>query len=603
MSKQQLKINSIFGGKAPSRYFGAEDTFDESIAIDPDFPIVGSAIRTSGFAVPIGMAAMTSTNVTSPIIRQITHPKDNLLWTVQTNGRVVIFTSALAGEILIGAVAGDNATWAEYYNNYIYIFGTGASKDDVSRVGPLNTVPYDGQSGNFTVGLTVTGATSGATGLIVADVDAGATGTLTLTNITGHFQNNEAITDTSTGAAVVNRTDASLITDNVWKGATLGSLTALSNTKYPTISSVDIPNHVAKVHGDGSLYFCDFGTTGTTIAGQGVLHRINTKKVNNEGDNNGTTVPSGYNVLDLPFGFYPTAIESMGTLSIILGNYSVDVTTNQGKSAFVIWNTTNTTSFSEGPIYLSDPFATALLNVNGVIHIWSGNGQNGVRLSKYLGGESVSDLVYFEEGFPPFAGAVDTIGNKIVWGGITTTPSTTASVWTWGSKDNRLPGGLHNIIKTTSAGASPLVTSLKFVQQSSNIQPKCVVAWRDNTTRGIDAWSATGTLASYLRWTFNIGQKFNILKMRIPFGGAVAANTTITPKVWFDDLSSSASPTVINNTNFPASRHVIYKTPELKDYIGKNNFTLEFNWTGTNPLPIAFPILIEIERWEDESDK
>jgi hypothetical protein len=63
---------------------------------------------------------------------------------------------------------------------------------------------YDGQSANFAVGQILTGGTSGATALIVYDADAGATGTLTLDNISGTFQNNEAITDSATGAAVAN---------------------------------------------------------------------------------------------------------------------------------------------------------------------------------------------------------------------------------------------------------------------------------------------------------------------------------------------------------------------------------------------------------------
>ncbi len=519
-----LVINSILSGVSPSRYFGAEGTFDQSLAIDPDFPIVGSAIRTSGFAVPVGMAAFSGASVTSHIVSIINTPKNTNTYVVLSNGRLISYNSSLASETLIGTVTGGVAVSGVYYNNYIYIF----TPTDVSRYGPLNNSPS--------------------------------------------------------------------LVDSVWTGATLGSQTALTNTTYPTFNSISIPNHVGHVHGDNSLYFTDF------INGQGQIHRINTKKVTSEGDTNGTTVPSAYSVLDLPFGFYPTDIESSGTLLIILGNYSSDGTVNQGKSAFIIWNTTNTVTFSEGPIFLSDPLATALLNANGIIYIWSGNGQNGFRFSRYTGGDNTTDLALFEEGFPPFSQAVDAIGNRIIWGGTTTSPATSACVWSWGSKDSRLPSGIHNIIKTTSAGATPIVTALKYAQQSSNIQPKVVVAWRDGTTRGIDQWSATGTLGSYIRWTFNIGQKFNIMSMRVPFGGAVAANTTITPKFWFDGLSSSQSPTVINNTNFPASKKVIYKTPELKNYIGENDFTLEFAWTGTNPLPISFPIKLLIDIKSDEAD-
>ena len=65
---------------------------------------------------------------------------------------------------------------------------------------------YDGQTGNFTVGQIVTGATSGATGTITADDDQGTDGTLTLSDVTGHFQDDEAITDPVTGAATADIT-------------------------------------------------------------------------------------------------------------------------------------------------------------------------------------------------------------------------------------------------------------------------------------------------------------------------------------------------------------------------------------------------------------
>jgi hypothetical protein len=593
MAIKNLYVNQIYKGWAASQYFGVEGTYNSSTAIDPDLPIVSTDIRTSGFPIPVGSAVFSSSNITSAVIREITHPKDNLLWTVQTNGKVVTYKKDLTGETLIGTVAGSNATWAEYYNNYIYIFGTGSSKDDVSRVGPLNTLPYDGQSGNFTAGLTVTGGTSGATAIIVSDVDGGATGTLTLSNINGHFVDNETITDTGSGSATVNRTDASLITDNVWKGATLGSLTALTNTKYPTFRSVDMPNHVGHVHGDGALYFCDF------INGQGLIHKISTTKVTNEGDTNGTTVPSAYNALDLPLGFYPTAIESYDTDLFITGIYQTDTTTNQGRSAWIIWDTTSD-SFSTGPIFFADPIASAVLNVNGTLYIWTGNAQDGVRISVYQGGVSVREIVFQEEGLPPFAGAVDALGNRIVWGGYQTYPSTGAVVWAYGSKSSNLPTGLHNVMKTSSSGANPFVTAVKYMQQNSNRTPKLVPAWRNDSTQGIDQYSTTATLSSKIRYLFNVGVKCDIVKVSIPLAGAVAANTTITPTLYFDDFASNKVLTVINNTNNPGEKKVIYNATELKDCYCYNNFVLEIAYSGTNPLPHALPIIIGIDIKQDE---
>ena len=66
------------------------------------------------------------------------------------------------------------------------------------------TLAYDTQTANFATGLKMTGATSGATATILEDTDAGATGTLTIGNIVGVFQDDEIITDSATGSATVN---------------------------------------------------------------------------------------------------------------------------------------------------------------------------------------------------------------------------------------------------------------------------------------------------------------------------------------------------------------------------------------------------------------
>lgn len=68
-----------------------------------------------------------------------------------------------------------------------------------------NSLAYDGQTGNFTADLVLTGGTSGATATIVSDTDAGTTGTLIIKDIVGVFVDNETITDSSTGSALVNR--------------------------------------------------------------------------------------------------------------------------------------------------------------------------------------------------------------------------------------------------------------------------------------------------------------------------------------------------------------------------------------------------------------
>lgn len=82
----------------------------------------------------------------------------------------------------------------------------------VSAKRPGSKLDYDTQTANFTVGDIITGATSGATGRLIADTDGGTTGTLTLQDISGVFIDDETITGTSGGAAKVN---GALVTQNV----------------------------------------------------------------------------------------------------------------------------------------------------------------------------------------------------------------------------------------------------------------------------------------------------------------------------------------------------------------------------------------------------
>lgn len=105
-------------------------------------------------------------------------------------------------EALVGGTSGTTAL-----ANFVdaYALHTGFGLEIVDFPGYYATMPYDAQGGEYTVGLVVTGATSGATGRIIADVDgAGATGTLALAGVVGRFVDNETLTDTSTGTATTN---------------------------------------------------------------------------------------------------------------------------------------------------------------------------------------------------------------------------------------------------------------------------------------------------------------------------------------------------------------------------------------------------------------
>jgi len=103
---------------------------------------------------------------------------------------------------------------------------------------------YDAEVAAFTVGEIVTGAASGATGIVRRAVDNGATGALELALIVGGpgpFQDNEQITGSLGGDAVVNGTIADLLVayDNeVGGGFSVGATVAGTAAVDPMVATV-----------------------------------------------------------------------------------------------------------------------------------------------------------------------------------------------------------------------------------------------------------------------------------------------------------------------------------------------------------------------------
>lgn len=512
-----MKINSILGGISPLQYYNTENGYLEGLAIDPDFPVEGN--KPSGALVPVAYEKFSGANINGNVIAILTNPKNALVYAILSNGKIVSYNSSIASETLVGTVAGSNAEGAIYYNNYIYIFGTGASKNDVSRYGPLNNSPS--------------------------------------------------------------------LVDAVWTGATLGSQTALGDETYPTIRGAGtLPNHWAFVDTYyDCLIFCDFKD------GVGRIHRIKTTKTTNEGD---TDDGSTYGILtnNLPYGYMPVCMGSWGSDIAIGAIQTSSVALSQGKAAIFFWDGSSESWYRQ--ILLPDPMVSAILSNNGSLYIWSGNFSSGggYSLYKYIGGDMVSEIASFGEGHPPLQGAVDAIGDKVVWGSWITSPENAAVVWGFGSIDRNLPQSLHCIARSTAVATASdgLITALKFAEQGN----KMVLAHRSSTAFGIDKLSTTYQ-THYFRKMFNIGREFALKKIQIPLGKAVAANMVITPKIWTDDKSSSKTLRVINNTHFPGKREITL-FPEIT---GKNNFILELCWSGTVNLPILLPIEITLEIYKN----
>lgn len=171
-----------------------------------------------------------------------------------------------AGGSTFGVTTGNAATkgWAISLDpgEYVYLEGKVIARQRngtnygfyhiaVSARRPGASLAYDTQTANFTAGNIVTGGTSGATARIAADSDSGATGTLTLYDVEGTFEDNEIITDTGSGSATVNGTISTS------DAALLGSVTVIradqeSDTDYNATFVANGPEIELRVTGDTS---------------------------------------------------------------------------------------------------------------------------------------------------------------------------------------------------------------------------------------------------------------------------------------------------------------------------------------------------------------
>ena len=367
-----------------------------------------------------------------------------------------------------------------------------------------------------------------------------------------------------------------------WSG--LG-LTALTNTTYPSMAGISIPNHACFVHSDNSLYICDVSQ------GQGCLNKISTTKGTYEGD---TNFGSAYASLLLPYGFLPIAVTNYLTDIVVACIQTTDSTINQGKAALFVWNPIQAT-FYKGPIYLPDTLVTGINNVNGVIRVWGGNTKNGVNLYEYTGGDSVTPLDILADGYPPFPGAVEAYdGSGVVWGGTTTYPAISASVFEY---DN---GVMHNVVKSTGGGGAVITALRGVIQPTTPATNELVIGWGTGTTYGLDNRSISDTFSAIWRSAvISVGRTFEITDIRIPLGASITAGMSIVPTIYFDEMSTSYVCDTIDNTNF-TGRYAIYKGPDLRGAMGQNNFMLDLSFGGTVYLPVIFPIEITIQVHEDE---
>ena len=179
---------------------------------------------------------------------------------------------------------------------------------------------------------------------------------------------------------------------------------ALTNTTYPSINGIPIPNHPIFRHPsagkNGVAYIGDVASNSVVNTNRGAIHQIWTDKGTGGGAVEGDTdVASAYNALQLDYGHYPTAIEAYQDTLVVAAIEGTSTTMKQKPAVLYFWDLTSLTPNEIIQVEFPDPLITALKNVNGVLYVWSGNANGGCRLSTFSGGFSFQEVWYQEDGF------------------------------------------------------------------------------------------------------------------------------------------------------------------------------------------------------------
>lgn len=401
--------------------------------------------------------------------------------------------------------------------------------------------------------------------------------------------------------------------------STSASFPELGNEEYPTIGIYEIPNHSFYKHGDNSLYFTDIQNTGSInrirtadtlevestkgfsigdlIRGKdskaianiikidvnnrafvllGVLGEFQenedifkstdietSTKVVSELKRGFSNLDSNSMVLELPTDIKPISISSFGTDIAVIG------LSQSKKSSLFLWDTFAPSFYRE--IKLPFTISSALFNHNGTLYLWGGDA-NGYTLYAYQGGDTVHTVQHMDNGHMPLQGAINSIGDRLMWGSSQTYPKTKGCVWALGSRSNI--GGLHNIATTTNQVAS--------------------IYMKDALVIGAEKfYKKGGKYTSIFRSELlSFGRPFDVSEVVIPLSAEITSTDKLTITVYYDNGTASEE-FVINKDTF--ENRIVKIHPTAK---GVSNFFIEIEWDATAQIHVQFPISIRHQLYD-----
>ena len=372
------------------------------------------------------------------------------------------------------------------------------------------------------------------------------------------------------------------------------SKTALVDTTYPTSfkNSIEFPNHFLKKHTDGRLYIAD------VVGNQGMIHFIQTTKTTVEGDtNNGST----YNALDLPFGYWPTAIESYGTDIAVASYDGSAANVNQSHAKISFWDTTSASPDKVIDKEFPDPLISGLRNVNGTLYAVSGSfNSRGFRISRFIGGYSFEEVHYSETGELPFGGAIDAVLNRLLVGSHTHVPESDGCVYSVGLQKGALSNGVFNTMRSTGGTSSTSVTAVCVADNTELGFNVPIIGWTqagDGSTgvsHGLDKQGTSYSAAPSVIWYEMVrpGLPFKIRRVRIPFAQAMADGMNLEVYLYLDDGTAVHKFEDVNYTRYGTKKAASLRPQGLT---GDHNFWLGTRNTGSVLFVPNLPIIIE---WE-----
>lgn len=539
-----ILINSILGGESLTSHFATKDQFGDSLGIDPAYPLDST--------------------------------------TLATNSRVMK-ASGLLRPVGSAKFSGTTITNAPMWqvpnpkNSLVYVYDARSSAYSIDPTGPTVTALSDAGT------LSSTGHGDGC-----------------------EYYDNYIYFSTPSDLTRYGPLDGTPGFQISYWQATLG-LSAIPEISTPGVvfnTNLGYPRKVLKRHSDGKMYIGH-----KTAGGQGAISYVSTTKTTVEGDtNNGST----FSKLVFGYGLFPVAIESYGGgLAIaLMENSAISTTGGKNRAKLAFWDTVSTNFNSMLWVEFPDELITAIKNVNGVLYIASGNyNQYGCRISRYVGGYSIKEVAYYESAIPPFQGAMDGTANNLIFGSTTDIPEQAGAVYSVGLHKGGITNGNFKIMRASGNGSSVFVSSLALSHQTGFTMVDPWIGWSDGntgsgTTNGMDSVSEnfSANASVWRSQLYNIGQPFQIKRIRIPLAQTIAAGVTIVPKLYFDNATTSQALTTINSTNFPTTGPGAGLIANIKTagdgsniVFGQQNFSLELKWSGTVLSTVDLPILIEYD--------